>query len=141
MLTLAALLLVGCGGYTLSGKVISGAYSDLEITSADDSRFSETGVGQVKIMVHRDPLTLNQKLQATGRSHTDGTFEIPISGFGAGWMDETWLIEVERGGYSSGQMIMRLPTGSSKLLITVSKGPSMPHEPREDLWEQYEKYK
>ncbi len=141
---LAALVTMatGCsGGYTLSGKVIKGAYTDLEIVSGDDTRFSETGVGEVKILIHRDPLDLNRSLSATGKSHSDGTFEVPIDAFGAGWMDESWLIQVERNGYRSGEMILRLPTGGKRLLVTMSQGQSTQHEPREDLWEQYEKYK
>lgn len=141
-LLLAALASVGCASsYTLTGTVISGSYTHLEIVPASDSRFSETGLGQVKILIHRDPLTLKQELITTGRSHSDGTFEIPISAFGAGWMDETWLIEIERDGYRSGEMILRLPTGNQRLLITMSRGRSVPHEQRENLWEQHEKYK
>lgn len=133
---------VGCsGGYTLSGKVISGAYTDLEIVPGDDARFSESGVGAVKILIHRDPSALNRSLAATGKSNSDGTFEVPIDAFGAGWMDESWLIQVERNGYRSGEMILRLPTGGKQLLVTMSSGQSTPHQSREDLWEQYEKYK
>src|SRR5690554_7412722 len=88
-------LLGGCesAGYTLKGKVISGGFTDIEVVDGDDSRFDGPGVADARILIHRDPGTLKQELIATGRSGSDGTFAIPISAFGAGWMDETWLIQ------------------------------------------------
>lgn len=144
--TAAVALLVmlgGCGsaGYTLTGKVVRGAFTDIEVVSKDDPHLDDAGVGDVRILIHRDPNTLKQELITTGRSRPDGTFEIPISAFVAGWMDETWLIQVERGGYLSGDNIIRLPGMGKRLLITLAEGTSVPHQQKENLWDEYEKYK
>lgn len=135
-------LLSGCAaGYTLKGKVVRGGFTEIEIVSSDDEDFDEAGVADVRIMIHRDPNTLKQALIATGKSKSDGTFSIAVDAFGAGWMEETWLIQVERGGYLSGNDIIRLPGMGQRLLITVSEGTSVPHQQRENLWQQYEQYK
>lgn len=133
----------GCesSGYSLKGKVIRGGFTDIEVVDDDDEHFQDEGVGEARILIHRDPNTLKRQLIATGRSKSDGTFSIPISAFGAGWMDEVWLIQVECAGYRSGDNIIRLPGMGKRLLITMAKGQSVPHEQQENLWEEYEKYK
>ena len=134
--TLSALLLCSCGSYTLRGKVIEGLDSDVTVVSADDPRLNEPGIRQVRINVHRDPGGLAQELAGSGLSDADGTFAIELPGFGAGWMDETWLVE-------TAQRTLRLPSNTNRhqLLIIVAPGTATPSEHRDDLWEDYRRYR
>jgi len=144
MVLCAAVVLSGCAtGYVLKGRAIEAGYTDVAVVPGSDDRLDKAGGGieGVRIRVHRDPGHLNQQLVATGRTSANGSFAIPIDAFGAGWMDEQWLIQVERSGFRSGAMTLRLPTGDRRLLVTMSPGTSTPHEDKEDLWEQYERYK
>lgn len=141
--TLSALFLCSCGSYTLRGKVIEGFDSDVTVVSADDPRLNEPGIRQVRINVHRDPGGLAQELAGSGLSDADGTFAIELSAFGAGWMDETWLVETTRSGYRNAQRTIRLPSNTNRrqLLIIVAPGTATPSEHRDDLWEDYRRYR
>jgi len=136
-------LAAGCGSYAVRGKVIEGFDSGVLIVSADDPRLDEPGVRQVRVMVHRDPDSLAQKVVASGTSDSDGFFNIELREFGAGWMDEYWLIETSRSNYSNVVETIRLPANSnrSRLLIIVAPGTQLPSEYRDELWEDYRRYR
>jgi len=135
--------LTGCGGYVLRGKVVRGITTDAYLVSADDTRLNDEGVGDVKIVIWRDPERLNRKRVADGRSGPDGSFTIPIREFGAGWMEEQWMIEVFRTGYQTGSAMLALPGSPSKtpLIVTVAPGPSSPLQSPDPLLDQYDRYR
>jgi hypothetical protein len=137
-------MLAGCGEpYVLRGKAISGGYGSIMFVPADDAQLAEGGVGQVNIAIYRDPNQLNQSLFATGRSNGFGEISIPMEGFGVGWMDEQWLIEVRKAGYEAVQSVVTLPSAKQdlRMLITLPPGISVPARQEEDLWEEYKRYR
>lgn len=136
-------LLSACGSYTLRGKVVEGFDSGIYVVSANYPRLGEPGVRQVRISVHRDPGSLAQTVIASDSSGPDGTFAIELPAFGAGWMDERWLIQTSRPDYRNASETVRLPanTNRNRLLIIVAPGRAVPAEQRDDLWEEYRRFR
>lgn len=141
---LCLLLLGGCGeGYVLRGKVIENGGSAITAVDREDSRMDQPGVADVQIRVYRDPGRLSQELAATGVSRPDGRFELPISAFGAGWMDEQWLIQTYRDGYSNAETVLRLPGNTNRrpVLIMLRRGEATRPSDRDDLMQELERYR
>ncbi|MDY7108317.1 MAG: hypothetical protein SYC29_06735 [Planctomycetota bacterium] len=137
-------VLSGCGSpYTLRGKAIDGGYGSIAFVEADDAQLGEPGVAGARIAVYRDGDRPNQALFATGRTDGRGGISIPLEGFGVGWMEEQWLIEVTRQGYETVRSVVTLPSAKRdlRLLITLTPGLSTPGEKGEDLWEEYKRYR
>ena len=142
LLCALSVLLVGCGGYTLQGRVIRGDFSEVRLVPSDSALLDGQGVGRVQVVLDRDPDSLGRERVAEFRTNTDGTFSVPISAFGAGWMDEAWLLETMRPGYSNTKARIRLPDGDSEqLLIILAPGGAIPLDGREDLMEQYREFR
>jgi len=140
----AATVLTGCGGsYVLSGRVVDSDFPSIEFVGRDDDMLvNGDGVPGAQINVYRDPDTLGRELVASGRSARDGTFKIPIPGFGVGWLQEQWLIQVTRGSFESFETLLVMPGKGSKrrTLILLHRGVSSPLG-EEGLWDQYERFK
>jgi hypothetical protein len=137
-------MLGGCGEpYVLRGKAISGGYGSLLFVGPDDEQLREPGLAAASISIYRDANRLNQALFATGRSDGLGEITIPMKGFGVGWMEEQWLIEVTKPGYETLQSVVTLPPAKHdrRILITLIPGFSVPAKQAEDLWEEYERYR
>ncbi|TVQ54969.1 MAG: hypothetical protein EA377_04275 [Phycisphaerales bacterium] len=131
LLLLCATLLLGGCGYTLRGKVLEGQMQDIFTVRSGDDGLDRTGLADVRIEVYRDPDRLGRQLAGSGVSRSDGSFEVSISGFGAGWMDEVWEIRAFRHGYRDVSTVMRLPAspGSNPLLVMMRPGtPNQPDE-------------
>ena len=143
LITTMLFSLTGCGGYVLRGKVVEGMTTGAYLTTSDSNRLDDVGVGDVRIVVWRDPDRLNRTRVAEGRSGPDGTFAIPIREFGVGWMEEQWMIEVHRVGYQTGRSTLTLPTSPSRnpLIITVAPGTTTPLDPVNPLMDDYERYR
>ncbi len=144
MLALCGCILTGCGdGYVMRGKVLPGYQTAAHVVSSEDPRFETEGTPGVQIYVVRDHNSLRRARVAQGTSGRDGVFEFRISEFGAGWMDETWLIQIHGQGVVTGESIIRLPDGGDgeTLLVTVESGQSSPIQEREDLLKQIDTYK
>ena len=58
----------------------------------------------------------------------DGRFTLELQGFGAGWMDESWLLRVRRNGYENIEQEIQLPgsTDGRLLLVGMHRGRSAP---------------
>jgi hypothetical protein len=141
---LCSMLLAGCaGGYALQGKVVEGDFAGVFFVDGDDEQLDEPGLGGARIEIYRDPDRPNRSLAATGRSDSRGEIDMTLDAFGAGWMDEQWLIEVIKPGFETVQQMVHLPSAGKKrrMLIMLSPGVSIQPEPREDLWEEYERYR
>lgn len=114
----------GCG-YSIQGRVITGSYSSMGFVGSDDPGLAKTGVDAVRITLERDPTKPNRAMIAEIVSGPDGRFSLPVDAFGAGWMDEEWLIRASRPGYEAVESILRLPSGKQRLLIRLSPGNSV----------------
>lgn len=144
LLLVAAMQLVGCGGtYTLSGKVISGSFPVAEFVPADHAQLAEPGIAYANITVYRDAGEPNMRQVATGRSNGKGQISIPIAEFGAGWMVETWLLEVVKPGYETFEIELSFPSAKQQrqLLVILNPGLSLTPKGTDDLWKEYERYR
>jgi len=134
----------GCGGsYVLDGRVVEGDFGSVAFVAGDDEQLLVgKPVSGANISVYRDAGRLNQRLVATGRSDAAGRVSIPIDEFGTGWMEEQWMIEAFRSGYEPVQSTVVLPgkRQQRELLIVLAEGWAMPPQ-KEDLWEEYERYR
>ena len=142
-LFLILLTLAGCGSYTLQGRVIRGDMSLATFVKPDDARLNAEPVSSVQITVYRDPDKLSSKLEGRAVSATDGSFEIDLSGFGTGWMEEQWLVEASRTRYRNAAWIGTL-TGTHRervLLIMLAPGDATPTREDDNLLKQYEQFR
>lgn len=123
VLLLAALAattpIVGCGGGSITGRVLKGDSSFIQWTSGSANASGEPVAGAA-IAVMRDPLSPGRQRVGNGVSREDGTFTVQLDAFGAGWTDEQWLIVVERRGAGRAEYIGRL--GSGELLVLLAPG-------------------
>ena len=140
---LATLLsaLPGCG-YTLRGKVVRGETSGIEMVHEMDQRLKGPGLANVDTLVRRDPQSASPQLVGRQRTDAGGNFSMPISEFGAGWMQEQWQVQARIGSYQNASSIMKLPAKGSKwrLLITLAPGTATPLETGDEVVEDLERF-
>ncbi len=137
-------MLAGCGGgYLLQGKAVSGDFASVMFLPADDEMLASTGVGKARLTVYRDAGRPNQSLVATGISDGRGGVSISLDAFGAGWMQEQWLIEVVKPGFETIESIVTLPPAEQgmQMLIIMSPGQSLPPRGLDTLWDEAERYR
>lgn len=139
----AASALTGCGGYTLRGKVVQGTTSGFELVHEIDQRLKGPGIHNAEVMVRRDPRSLHPQLVGRDRSDSTGDFTISIDEFGAGWMEEQWLVQAGVTGYQNAEMEIKLPQKGSKwrLLITLAPGTFTPMNQPDELMQDYERFR
>jgi hypothetical protein len=144
-LLLTCLLLTACQGgpYTIRGRAVEGTFSSVEFVDAEYVGLNGRGVPGAKIIIVRDGDKGWAKHVAEARSSGDGTIEIPIQEFGAGWMIEQWLVQVERPGYQTTEALLSFPEAKEgkQLLVTLAPGPSIPLRSKDELMEQYEQFR
>ena len=122
LLLLASMILfVGCSTHpALKGRVVetgNGSMEFISIQEGDPGMIAGRGVTGARIEIVRDPKGLNRKVVARGSSQQDGTFNIPIEAFGAGWMEEEWLFRCTHPNYQMVELVDVLPgVGSSRVL-------------------------
>ena len=135
--------LAGCQSYVLKGKVTRGSLSTMSLVEPDDPRLAEPGVQNVQIAVHRDPGRLAIRLAGRSLSNARGAFAVELDEFGAGWMDEEWLVIATRRGFETAQLQLRIPSRKDprRLLIILAPGISEVPDLRDDLIEQYERFR
>jgi len=135
----------GCGGYRIEGVVQRGDYGDLFfVDRAATERDSAETISGAEIRLHRDAGRPNQRLVATGRSDDNGRVVLALEQFGAGWMEEQWLIQVMRRGYETIERVVTLPPASRKqrLMILLREGRSeAPGSGRPDPMEDFERFR
>lgn len=142
----ATLLSAGCNSYTLRGKVVRGETSSVELVHEMDPRIKPQtagGVPHVEVRVYRDPKTMNKHMSGRERTGTDGNFSIGLGDFGAGWMQEEWLVQAALYGFENAELLTKLPSKNSKtrLLITLAPGTFIPPEESSDYMQDYEQFK
>lgn len=134
--------LSGCGGYSIQGRVVEGDFSIMSFVPADDPRLAEPGLANVRVEVYRDPEKPNIQLAGSQVSDGTGHFDLPLSGFGAGWLVEQWRIEARRGGFQDADTMVALPDSGRNLRLLIIMAPGASNaSPREDLMEEYRRYR
>lgn len=128
------LLLTACGSYRIRGVVMEGEYGLVQFVDPANPVFNwGKRVGGATVEVFRDHDHLNRSLAAKARTLPDGSFDLPLDAFGAGWMEETWEIRGSAPGFHRAAEIMALPRNPSGrlLLIVLQRGVDTP-DPRDD---------
>lgn len=120
--------IAGCA-YRVEGKVVAGDADFVTIVDADDPRLAMPGVDGARIAFIRDPQRLDRRLAANGVSGAEGEISIPIDAFGAGWLEEQWLVQAIRRDRGAAEGMVRLPRGRDRLLIML--GSASPQELRD----------
>jgi len=134
--------LSGCG-YTLRGKVVRGDSSRIELIHEIDQRLKQPGLGNVEVVVRRNPKSPNPEMVGRTRSDAGGEFAAGLKDFGAGWMQEQWLVQARLTGYQNASSVMQLPAKDSKwrLLITLAPGESSPFDAHEEIIQDLDRFK
>jgi hypothetical protein len=141
-----AMMCAGCNTYTLKGKVVRGDVSSIELVHEMDPRIKPQtagGIPHVEVRVFRDPNTMNKHMSGRERTGNDGNFSINLGDFGAGWMQEQWLVQAALYGFENANYMGSLPSKNSKtrLLITLAPGTFTPSEESADYMQDYEQFK
>jgi hypothetical protein len=132
----------GCSTYTIHGTVIAGAVGEMDFVGPNDSRLREPPLANARVSVQRDPEKLSRHLVGTDLSDAHGRFVIPLDEFGAGWMDEQWMVRVTKPGYKTMSAMYKLTSDkkNKRLLVILAPGLSVVPQEDEDLLEQYEQF-
>ena len=134
--------LTGCSTYTLHGNVTYGQISDMELVDPSDRRLSDPPLTSVRITVQRDPDKLSRRIAGTDVSDVRGRFVIPLDEFGAGWMEEEWLIRASKPGFKTATSILRLDANTRGKRLLIILGPGLSDEPTaEDLNAEFERFR
>jgi hypothetical protein len=146
LILVSGLGLTACGGnYALRGKVVAGGYGNVIFLEPGDANFEAEGLAGARVSVYRDPHKPNRARVARGRSGPGGEIDLPIGAFGAGFLEEEWLIEVIRPGFSTLETLVTLPAAGDDRLALIMLMPGASTAPgtetSEDLWEQVERYR
>jgi hypothetical protein len=140
IMALCLAALAGCRTYVLQGTVVRSDVPEMAFVTPDDPRLTEPGVSNVRISIERDPDKLSREMVGTALSDSRGRFTIPVDRFGAGWMDEVWMIRAFRQGYQTVVSRQRLSIyDDQRLLILMPAGPA--EAPPEGWQEQYERFR
>jgi hypothetical protein len=140
LLTIPAL--GGCNGYAVRGKVVRGPYSLMTFVEADDARLGDEPIPNVQVIIHRDPGKLSAAVAGRAVSAPDGSFSIALNQFGAGWMEEQWLIEAKRPRFQTAEDIRPLPRAGERMMLLIMLAPGLSSDrPDEDLMKQYERFR
>ncbi len=141
LLAVACLATVGgCQTYVIEGRVVEGRFGDMTFVRPDDPRLDDPAITNVRVTVDRDPDSLSRRQVGTQITDARGRFEIPLGEFGAGWMDEQWLLRAFKNGYQTVSTTLRLPRGSGRRLLIIMT-PGQSEDSPEDWREQYERFR
>jgi hypothetical protein len=118
--------LAGCA-YRLEGKVVDG-YGACRVAKSGDPDESKAGIPGASVELVRDPRTMRRETCGRATTGPDGRFELEVNGFGAGWMEETWLLRVRRAGYQNVEAQLDLPVSPSGrvVIVEIQRGRSEP---------------
>jgi hypothetical protein len=132
----------GCSTYTIHGNVIAGAVGEMTFVGPNDSRLREPPLVNARISVQRDPEKLSRHMVGTDLTDAHGRFVITLDEFGAGWMDEQWLIRATKPGYKTMSAMYELTSDKKKKRLVIIMAPGLSQVPPEDedLLEQYEQF-
>lgn len=119
---LLLVLLSGCGPYQLRGLVVQGKTPGIEVVDKNDSRLDQPGLPSANIDVLLDPDRFDPKRIGQGQSGRAGSFSLPISESGAGFLILDVEVKVSRELYQSVSERLELPGSGKRLLVTLKAG-------------------
>ena len=119
---LLALMLTGCAGYGLRGRVVEGPVSAVHIVPADDPRLAEPPITGASVHLTVDADRLSAKPAGAGHSDADGDFHVPVDAFGAGFLEHDVEVLVRAQGHAPAQRVIRLPGRDRRVLVTLAPG-------------------
>jgi hypothetical protein len=140
----AAFVMTGCGGYTIQGQIVRGSYGDASFVNADDSAINAAPVPSAAIRIIRDPDKLSSEVVGSATSKPDGSFELVVDSFGAGFLDERFAVRAVRNGYDDVEVVLRLPgspSGRILLIQMVSGASGGLRDERQRLLDEYEQFR
>lgn len=108
--------------YSIEGKVVRGDYSAVMVVPSSDPRFNGPGVAGARVHLQENPGRPNRETITQGFSGADGTFELVVDRFGAGWVEMDVGAYVRRDGYAPAFSAFELPRDSYRLLIVLTEG-------------------
>jgi hypothetical protein len=121
-------VLSGCG-YHLAGRVVEGGFDSVDMLPR--SQAEDVGgapVAGAMVELYRDPQTPKRKLVGTARTDDRGEFTLVMQDFGAGWMEERWLVRVRRNGFKGAEQSIELPGSPDgwRMVGTLTRGRAVP---------------
>lgn len=124
-LLLTPVLLVGCSGYAIEGRVVRGSVASIQVVDKNDRRLTEdnpTGGGAV-VQGVLEPDTPTER-QALREVVTDGQgyFAIPVDALGSGFLEYEALLIARREGHQGAMRTLDLPRSGQRVLITLPLG-------------------
>lgn len=145
--SLGGLLLGGCqgdsasSGYHLRGTVVQGASSYIAIVEEDDERLLLPPVEGAALHLQADPGRLQRETIARTASGPDGTFDMKVDKFGAGWLEYDVGLFVRRDGYAPAEHAFELPSESRRIVVVLGRGAdrSLDEDP-DDLRDEASRY-
>lgn len=122
----ALALAAGCS-YRLEGRAIEGFASAAVVREGDEGTRA-SGLPGVTVELVRDAGSMNRAVAARATSDSSGRFELEVDGFGAGWMEETWLLRARRNGFETVEQEVDLPSDPKGrvMLLRLPRGRSRP---------------
>ena len=128
------LVLTGCTGYVLRGRVIEGPMGVIRVVDEDDPRLKPApdGVANATVSVVENPRWLNRRPLGDDITDADGRFAVPIDAAGAGFLEIQAGIQARSSDHHEAKTEMLLPGGDKRLLIVLPRTnratPEDPHE-------------
>ncbi|MEM7624401.1 MAG: hypothetical protein AAF333_02110 [Planctomycetota bacterium] len=114
--------LTACSPYKLRGVVIEGNNPGIEIVSQSDPRLQQPGLPSVDVEVRLDPTRFSPEVIGKGQSGRDGSFAVPITEPGAGFLILDVEVMARRERFRSEVKRFDLPGGGKRLVITLQPG-------------------
>jgi hypothetical protein len=115
--------LAGCAT-TINGVAYRGDMSVIDWAEPNAMPAQGQPAAGASITVMRDPTRPSREVVGRGVAGQDGTFSIKLDAFGAGWMEEEWLIRVAGKGGSAEYLGPLQPDRKLIAIISRSGGDS-----------------
>ena len=135
LLACFGLVLTGCGGYALQGRVIEGPQPAVLVVSKNDSRLKQPGIGGASLMLTIDPDSLNAKMLPMDMADDQGWFATPVDVTGAGLLEYDVQVVCRAAGYTAAARTLPLPAGHKRLLIVLPAGADR-YKPQGDILQE-----
>lgn len=113
-----SLLLGGCGGQRIKGRVVEGSIGVVTVVESKDDRLDGPGVANVALELRASNQTRSKSL-AEGRSGADGSFSFPLSS-GQSLSDQL-LLTARADGYVATQGVTFIPGEGRELLVVLKR--------------------
>ncbi len=129
----------GCGPYTVRGTVIAGNASMVTLVKAGDPRLDLAGLDGAVLELRLDPRSLGSESLGGTATQTDGSFEMPLDVFGAGFLEYELGVLARSPGYNSAEGVVKMPGPKQRLLIILARGADR-YQPKDDPLKDLERF-